>query len=210
MIKYFDNNDDIKEYIKNLAIKNVGKGTEGQVWLTKENDTIKYVLKAFRQTYKPSMLTEDDIKLESFIFPTEIFVENGFVAGYRARYFKDDIFNKMDTKTGSVINLEKLAIAREKMIKDIEVLTKAKYKIEDIENNLLFDGKRLIAIDTLDYPKINNIELYENIELLDYAIITRLVLIDSRVKRLQDSSFDEIVDYLADKDVFELTIPRMK
>lgn len=210
MIKYFNNNAEVKAYIKNLAVKNVGKGTEGQVWLTRDNDTIKYAVKEFRQTYKPEMLTEDDMPLESFMFPTEIFVENGFVAGYRAKYFKGDIFNRMDTKTGSIINLEKLAKAREKMIKDIEVLTKAKYKIEDIENNLLFDGERLAAIDTLDYPRISNIELYENIELLDYAIMTRLVLISPKIQRLRYSSFDEMVDYLADQDISEIKIPRMK
>lgn len=210
MIKYFNNNNEVKAYIKNLAIKNVGKGTEGQIWLTKDNDTIKYAVKEFRQTYKEDMLTEDDMYLESFLFPTEIFVENGFVAGSRARYFKGDIFNRMDTKTGSIINLEALAQAREKMIKDIEVLTKAKYKIEDIENNLLFDGRKLAAIDTLEYHRVNNLELYENIEALDYAIILRLVLINPKLQRFRYSSFDEIIDYLADQDIYELRIPPMK
>ena len=152
-----------QNYIRKIAKAEVGKGTEGKIWLTRDNDTVKYTIPRFRKPYSTYMITEEDMKLESFLFPTELFIVDDTVAGYRAPYFKGDIFNRMDEKAGKVINLENLANARETMIRDVEALTKAKYKIEDIENNLMFDGKKLKAIDTLEYHKVKNIEVYEYI-----------------------------------------------
>ena len=39
------------------------------------------------------------------------------------------------------------------MLKDLDELSCVGYKTFDIENNILFDGNRLVAIDTLDYKK---------------------------------------------------------
>lgn len=207
MITRLNNNKEVKEYIKNIAINPLGKGTEGAVWLTENGDTIKYIFKEARIPYNTNMLTEDELKLDSFIFPTEILVENTFVAGYRAKYFENDLFNRMNEKTGKVINLENLLEAREKMAKDLYNLTKAKYEIEDIENNLMFDGKELKAIDTLEYHKNYNIQFYDNLEKLDYAIISRLILINPIVKRMRYLPADEVINRLMDDDIFELTIP---
>ena len=207
-IKEFKDNNKLEKYISNLSIKTIGKGTEGYVSLTKDNDTIKYIDNIERKPYTSTIITKDDLNLESFAFPTEIFVVNEFVAGYRAEYFENDIFNCMNYKTGITFDLRNLYKARLKMIKDIEVLSKNKYKMSDIANNLLFNGEKLMAIDTLSYHKVKNLYAYDNIEEFDYAIKYRLCLIDQKAVRWNDLSGDEVIKKIAQANrSYQLTIP---
>lgn len=209
-LKLFISKEEVGDCFNGMKLTVIGNGVEGVAYLDNNNHVYKQIKPNYAVLYDPSIITTSKFDLDSFIFPDQLFLCGKDILGYRTRYFKDDVLCDVTRKETVEIDLEKLLEAREKMIEDVKVLTEADYVLDDMYGNVLFNGENLAAIDTLDYPKINNIELYENIELLDYAIITRLVLIDSRVKRLQDSSFDEIVDYLADKDVFELRIPRMK
>ncbi len=94
------------------------------------------------------------------------------------------------------INIDNLLKAREVFIEDIKEITKFGYKLFELPRNLLFDNKRLVAIDTLDYIK-KEITLKENIEILDYAILTELHDIYSELDN--SKPFDEEIEKIYTK-----------
>ena len=202
-IKKFNTEEDLKKYINNLVIRNVGSGTEGYAALTKANDIIKYIEWQHRIPYDEEIITTADYKLESFNFPNKLILCKSHVAGYRTRYFND---NLLDTNGEKYINLSKLLTARKRMIEDIKVISKDKYRMNDIENNLLFDGERLCAIDTLDYRIVSNLTLSDNIELLDEAIRIKLCMIDPRIAFWNISTEDVIKRMIKEKEIRKINI----
>ena len=110
------------------------------------------------------------LKLDSFIFPDELYVCGDIILGYREQFFEGNLFNAYPKKN---IDLESLIKAREVFIEDAKIMTDYGYKLFELPRNLLFDNKRLVVIDTLDYIK-KEITLKENIEMLDYALLTEL------------------------------------
>lgn len=167
-IKNFKSEEEIEKYINNLKIKNIGYGTEGRVSLTRDNDLVKYIMIQHRIPYDEEVITTKDYNLTSFNFPNKLIVYRSHIAGYRTNYFQNNILD--DDCSIKYIDLSNLIEAREIMIDDIRVLSKDKYRMNDIEHNLLFNGKRLCAIDTLDYRIVSNLTFDDNIELLDRAI----------------------------------------
>lgn len=189
-IKKFEFNEEVLNYINSNSKRKIGTGTEGYVFLTKDNDTIKYIIKRHRILYNSEILTSK-LSLKSFMFPTEIILNGDYVAGYKANYFSNDIFRNACNKEFDLYNLLK---ARKEMIKDIKILSKEKYSINDLEYNLLFDGERLAAIDTLDYKKNKRLILSDNIYKLDKAIKYNLNMLDSRTILLNHLSVEEMIN----------------
>lgn len=96
------------------------------------------------------MITEDKLKLDSYLFPSDIYVSNGIVLGYKQDYFDGDLINAYP---GIRLDIDALIKAREKFIEDTKILTDFGYKLYELPRNIMFDNKRLVAIDTLDYIK---------------------------------------------------------
>ncbi len=170
-IKEFESKDELKIYFKKNAIKKIGEASEGKVYLTRDNEIIKGMWGSFvPKHYKdyPDIIMADDVKLDSFIFPKELFLYKGIIIGYRQDYFKGNIF-KFDSLDR--VNLDKLVKARERFIEDTKVITDSGYHLFELPRNLLFNNERLVAIDTLDYVKRDDITLKENIETIDYALL---------------------------------------
>ena len=189
-IKKFEFNEEVLNYINSNSKRKIGTGTEGYVFLTKDNDTIKYIIKRHRILYNSEILTSE-LSIKSFMFPTEIILNGDYVAGYKANYFSNDIFRNACNKEFDLYNLLK---ARKEMIKDIKILSKEKYSINDLEYNLLFDGERLAAIDTLDYKKNKRLILSDNVYKLDKAIKYNLNMLDSRTILLNHLSVEEMIN----------------
>ena len=68
------------------------------------------------------------------------------------------------------IDLYKLRKALEQLKKDTEILSSQHILLDDIPNNLIFTGTRLVAIDTLSYLKLTDSTHYSNLDLIDEAI----------------------------------------
>lgn len=191
----FKTTDEFRKYVDLVSLKEIGSGSEGYAYLTKDKKVIKSYLDGYdnvERDYK-KIITSDDFKLNSFIFPDKLYLVDDKIVGYISKYFSNDIFNNdyIDKK----INLNKIAYAREKMLDDIATLNYNKIYLFELCFNLLFDGKKMVAIDTLDYYKDLNISLdkliIENTKTLDYAITTVLSCILDIKEISTEISFDE-------------------
>lgn len=179
-IKEFKSSNDFDLYMKNNKRKFIESGTEGEVYLT-DND---YVIKYMKDSYDPKYLSESkdiimssDLQLDSFIFPDELFVIGDQVVGYKAKHFKGNIlkFPNSSVEKEEDLNLDRLIESRDKMLEDIKVLTDMGYYLFELPRNILFNNKKLCAIDTLDYRKDTSDELLKkNLKLFDYALALEL------------------------------------
>lgn len=177
-IRKFTNPEELKKYLKSLAVYKIGIGSEGNAYLTHDNEVLKVNLNNLLiHDYNEDIITTDMIDLESFLFPNELILYNDRVIAYKTKLFKGDIFYNNKMRYIAVLDLNKLLKAREKMINDIINLSSYNYLIMDLPYNLLCDGKKLAACDTLSYLKKEK-SLKANLESLDYAIDIKLSEID--------------------------------
>ena len=168
----FPSKQDFHRYLVKQIKTEIGEGSEGIVYLTHNNETIKEMF-INNYTYPDNnILMASDVKLDSFLFPKKLFLVNNCIIGYTADY-SPNIFKFCD---GDIHDIDLIALvsAGYKMIRDIKVLTDMKYVLYDMPNNLLFDGKSLKAIDTLQYFKKDTVTLKENINILRHALINAL------------------------------------
>lgn len=196
-IKEFETIKEYGAFLKKIRKSLINTSTEGDIYLTQDKLILKDMSDSYDPIYlskKPNIIMSDDLKLDSFIFPDELYVCDDLIVGYKSKYFKGDIFEDIY----SDINVKSLIKAREKFIEDLKIITNEGYFLFELPCNVLFNNKKLCAIDTLDYIKKDNVELKENIELLDYGLIMRL----------QDHGLcDEDIDY--DQD-FDKAITKIK
>ncbi|MBR1718220.1 MAG: hypothetical protein IJ715_02990 [Bacilli bacterium] len=172
-IKEFNSQEDFLSYVYPLIKKQINSGSEGDIYLTKDKEILKVMSNFFSDKYLsqyPNIIMSSDLKLDSFIFPDELYVSNDLILGYREKYFENDLFNVFPKEQ---INIENLIKAREKFIEDTKIITDYGYRLFELPRNIMFDNKRLVAIDTLDYIK-EKTTLKDNIEIIDYALLTEL------------------------------------
>ena len=173
-VKNFINVKEFKDYIRPLLKMKLGEGAEGTAYLTKDKEVIKIIYNdLFRPEYTSDILTTEIVALDSFLLPEELYTYKGYIMGYKTKYLESDIFNNERMISPVMMNLEKLLVDREKMLKDVEILSSYDYRIVDLAYNILYNRKKLAACDTLGYEKMEN-SLNENIASFDYALYTRL------------------------------------
>lgn len=189
----FDNKKQYLEFVKSQITKKLGEGTEGRVYLTNNNDAIKVMLSSFDPKFYdncPNIIMEKDMKLDSFIFPQEIYTLNGLIAGYKQRAFLGNIFD--DLSLIDKLDVEQLIKARKKIIEDMKVLTDYGYRLYNMPRNILFNNDKLVAIDTLDYEKKLGVTLKENIKILDYSLLIEMADVFPNIIGVE--TFDEVID----------------
>ena len=172
-IKEFKSIEEFNKYankVRKIYMNTIG---EGPIYITKDNEVLKDVSNIPYPMYlskKQDIIMDSDYNLDSFMFPTELYIYKDMIIGYTSKYFRGDIFEEFFGD----INIDALIRAREKMIEDIKVLTNDGYYLYDLAFNTLFNNKKLCAIDTLDYYRKENVTLKENLDILDYGLVSRL------------------------------------
>ena len=194
----FNSRDEFIDHVADNALFEIGEGSEGEVYLTYDNNVIKNMLDSInpkKYIVYNDLIMDDELKLDSFIFPKELYLLKGIIVGYKENYFANNIFD--NPLLPNEIDIDKLVVARKKFIEDTKAMTDAGYRLYELPGNLLFDNNRLVAIDTLDYIKNDDITLDENIKIVDYAILQALLgrysFIDCR--KTFDSEIEKVYEY---------------
>ncbi len=212
----FQSSVEFSEYLKKACIlqRIIGVASEGTCYSDKLR---QYAYKIFHEEEAPkcedadNIITTDDIQLDSFAFPITLFTTPDDFLGYTSKLVHRDLFSsEMTCSLENIrrISFDKLLKAYDKMVPDVESLSKEQIHIFDLPFNLLFDGERLTAIDTRYYTREERDVLKENLNSLRSAIISVFELwTDSYEEResYQDMSVEE---YL--KMIQSVYVPKRK
>ena len=175
MIRKFKTNKELTKYISGKNITLLSNVTEGTCYLGEDNKVYKIIgLDSIVDvSYNiDDIITEDDIKLKSFAFPQELFVVDNKLAGYSSEYIPDNKLKSTDysIKTVATMDFNKFSRAYKTMKKDVIKLSSKNILINDLCSNIVYDGKRLVGIDTCGYKKVDYNPTKNNIDSYDYAI----------------------------------------
>ncbi len=184
-IKEFKDLEEYSEFAESLTVQYINSGSEGSVYLTKDGDIIKKYhssdINNRIKIYIPGKYIMDgDIKVDSFIFPTELHICDGYVCGLRAAYFKNNIFTIGHSLID--VDLDNILIAREKFREDVKILSEEGYALAELSRNTMYNNEVFKAIDTLEYGKTDADITEANLKEVDDAIATELsFLTDPRI-----------------------------
>jgi len=129
---------------------------------------------------------EDEFNLESFAFPNILFVHDGELCAYRMRLVYPNLF---DIYNDYYIDSNDLLKAIDLYVKDLEVISNKGILTFELPFNLLFNGKRLVGVDTPSYKRKTNNTFNENLDILGFAL-------DSQFDMLSENRKDLIIpDY---------------
>lgn len=174
-IKNFELYEDFEKFRKYNSIKLIDSGSEGKCYLGKERYVYKFFDTLPEDIYNiDEIITEDDIKLNSFALPKELFVYNNKLLGCKMEYVDKDYFNienTYDLSTIDSISFKQLSKAYKYMLCDVARLSDKNILI-DLPCNLMYDGESLIGVDTCIYKKVDFDPLDDNIHSLNSAIET--------------------------------------
>ncbi len=195
--KCFKNSRDYQSFFESLNPMKIGEGSEGQAFLFSGDK----VIKIFNGPSKPNVADEEketiimaqDYSVQTFLLPIQLHIYDNKVVGYVSNFFPNNILGFKAPYNGNIfqINFSNLLKAREKMIRDTILLSDNNIAICDLDFNLLFDNRKLVAIDTFDYSIDSNVTLEDNIKQLDRAILRELHYHDISFK----PDYKESVEY---------------
>ena len=173
----FNSRVEFDAYIKQKTCENLGSGSEGSCFRGVDGKAYKCL--EYNEKYPTieydidKIITTADITNDSFAFPEILFTINGDFVGYTSTLISPNLFSDkllVVQNTIDHINFDKLIDAYHKMKMDVVHLTSEGIKIYDLPFNILFDGEKLVGIDTCCYSYDKSISLEENIGSLDMAI----------------------------------------
>lgn len=202
----------LKDYIIFIGKKGcrqlIGEGAEGKCYLSKLDGNVYKLI-----TNKDSngnliinyninkIITTEDIHLENYILPEELYVVDNELIGYKTKYIKEkSVFaeQKPQEILKKLYNLkEKILIeAYYQILKETDILSKEKIEIYDLTYNLLFSEAKYYGIDTCGYEKTNNTTFLQayNRYYLEEAIKQNFNEILTKTKRYSDDYLDELIN----------------
>ena len=157
-------------------------------------------------------ICKDDLDLESILFPSELYTYDETVFACKTDTFIPENKIKNDKlQNGEFPSLDNIKKALEPLINDIYVLSRNHIYAEDLSwKNLLFDGNKFYAIDTLSYEHHDARpveQIYkENINLLIYECFETFVYYYIKYKSSSDkqhevyekelTTIDELIPYI--------------
>lgn len=191
--------EEFEQYIGNKVLKYIDDGSEGECFLG--NDGLAYKIffdEPFINDHAlieiDDIITESEYKLDSFAFPRVIFTIDDVVKCYTSKYVNSNLFGYKSKEAAEQllehIKSKEFITAYNKFLEDLEVLTSNKIKLFDLCNNLLYDGEKMVAIDTIYYKKETeaDVEILRDFNLRQFR--TALVEVFSFALRICDKEFD--------------------
>lgn len=198
----------LRDFISKKWLKPIESGSEGLFYYS-EIDKMGYKLffsndeECIRPYYEPNeIIKNDDVRIDSFIFPETLLVVNGSLAGYITKYIDNNLFDTsmLNFFQEGKIDYKALKNAYKIFKSDVHKLSKLHIKMFDLPNNLLFDGERLYAIDTCSYHYDDSPDLLQiNLESLESAmdiIFDVLCIITSNYIESRESKGMTVLQYL--------------
>ena len=173
-IRKFKCDWEVKLFIQSRVLKELGSGSEGSCYDGRDGKVYKFLDFDTSAPYIiDEIITEEEVKSESFAFPEELYVVDETLRGYRTRKVKRDLFgedNIFDLSKIVDIDFAAVANAYRKMLEDIKLLSEEKVLIFDLPFNIMFDGESYTGIDTCGYKRVGYNPLEENTKSLNSAM----------------------------------------
>lgn len=207
----FDTQEQFEKYINSKVLtKKLGEGSEGVCYLSSKDNSVYKIMRHSLYEYTDcqrkleDIITTQDIELKHFIMPKELYAISKKLIGYKTEYITPDLFDYYNLMRNYEniykINFSALKKAYYQILKETEKLSLEKIRICDLSCNLMFTGKKLVAIDTCFYRRVNEEPLKKNIESLNDAIIE---VFNSWIK--YNPSFEEneieLLDFNQNQDI---------
>ena len=164
IINFYDR-EDFDNFINFQKIKTIGSGDEGIAYLVNNDLVIKKIINQHYDYDINAIITNDDFDLKSFAFPIELYAIDNKLVGYSSKYVPS-VINEDDILT---IDFDIFMKAYIQIKKDMQILNENKIIVKDLLENIVYNNKDLVAIDTCSYEKGNGI-FYDSIAYLDLAI----------------------------------------
>ena len=195
----FRNREELNAFLDTL--KYIGKGIQGQSLLDEKTNQVYKIFSeeelenagyagdvGYRYTYD-GIMRFSHIKNDTFVWPSDVIMTEGLVAGYTHSYFNGENFCDFNDPFG--VNLDNLSYAVYKANEDIKLLSKKKVEINDLMYNLMFDGKTIKVVDTFEFCK-GNVTYSKNVEDFNDEIkmflvndyFENIVLNDKRLRKI--------------------------
>lgn len=181
VIKYDDVSKFLVEHpINDEAYELIGSGAEGFCFRGPDNKV--YKIFNYEDAVKVNhdvildnpneVIKKSDCSIEGFAFPEEVYILNGKLFGYKADFIPNDMLLDQNFYDNiNTIDIEKLIRAVRRFKGQVDLLSREMILIEDLSRNLIYDGERIIAIDTCGYRRVDEDPSIKNNNLFYIAIM---------------------------------------
>lgn len=173
-IVQFNSEKEFVVYREKKATFELGTGSEGTCYLGNDGLVYKDLTDGcFIDNYIPAdVITNDEFQSENFAFPHLLFVVGNHLVGYKCDVVNPSLLSNQYIFFNGIdhIDFEKLYQAYEELHKEAIRLGENGISIFDLPFNLLFDGEKLIGIDTCGYFRTSPEECLENGSSVDEAV----------------------------------------
>ncbi len=170
----FNSVTEFQAYRKSKTFKLLGDGSEGKCYLGKDGLAYKDFTEGFRSDdyVLENVITTSECDIPSFAFPHTLFAVGDTLVGHTSEGITRDFlkYDNMFFYGLDSINFKKLARAYDVMVEDAKKLASIGIAIYDLPYNLMFDGERLVGIDTCGYYRTDEDVESSNINSVDMAI----------------------------------------
>ena len=196
----FNSEAEFIAYRKSKTLRELGSGSEGTCYLGNDGLAYKDLTDGFRsELYVPEdIITTGEYRSKSFAFPHMLFAVDDELVGYATDVVKKDItnykyifFNGLDH-----IDFDKLYSAYQVMYDDAVELTEQGISIYDLPYNLMFDGERLIGVDTCGYYRAPVMDCLDNPSYVDEAVKRLFTNYAEYVKKESLDTSMDVLDFL--------------
>ncbi len=224
-IKRFNSIESFNDFFKKNITNNVlGKGSEGICYLGKDGLAYKKYYnnnnKISNYNYD-KFITTKDCNVDTYAFPIDVFCIKEKVVGYTSKLVKQDLLlnnclrngfdyklkeNKISYSKNAIyeiilnslkqINFNKMARNYKRLYEDTLILSDKGIKINDLKNNIMYDGDKFMVVDTGNYIKTNERVARRNIKILESALKDELEYIYVLISNDYINKEEKIYSYI--------------
>ena len=174
----FNTEEEFTKYLFSKVVQKLGEGSEGACYRGRDGLAYKELISGPKlgfpkQNYNLNdIITTSDINNNSFAFPQVLFAINDELVGCTSNLVSKNYIDATDLLNNGIdeVDFDALIDAYYIMIEDAIKLSNEGIAIYDLTFNLMFDGERLIGVDTCGYYKTNKDIKKHNINCVNYAI----------------------------------------